>query len=470
MVRLNRSMMERYEIVDRRPKTLRAALFGIDQMMLCGAARLLDRANELGGDLGAVCIAYGKEKEQLRMQDGMFTLLIRGEGEDGSPLREERVVQSIIEVADIEKDGMNFAARPELDMLFFSMQFSPEELAAELAVLSHFLHVRFKAGLSAPRVIFLDASAVPGIVGEFQEGVAEFARLSFEDSDFIQWLKGVSFQSFLVDSLFDELSDAEFEKAQRDMNYQDSFLLWAEPQLKCVAEVDLPEELAAVCDHGDFALACEQKNRIFDSLQFLCAALGFLSGYDNAAQVMKDENLRSFIGRAFFDELLPVLPWPREEIAPLVISSFARLENAMNDVPLLHECMMVNFHRSLLPSIRAYAEREFDVPPRLTLAFSAAIMIYAGVRSGDDGEYEILRGKDKFTVRDSTCILEAFSQYAHDMPAETLSYAVLADRDLWDRDLREIDGLELRTALDIASIQRVGFRETLRQREATFNS
>ena len=33
MVQLNRSMMERYEIADRRPQTLRAVIFGADRLM-----------------------------------------------------------------------------------------------------------------------------------------------------------------------------------------------------------------------------------------------------------------------------------------------------------------------------------------------------------------------------------------------------------------------------------------------------
>ena len=106
MVQLNRSMMERYEIEDRRPQTLRAAIFGADCMMLGVAARLLDTANARGGDLGAVC--FTRAAQALRAQDGMFTLLVRGEGEDGSAIREERVVQSIIAAVDPEAEFDSF--------------------------------------------------------------------------------------------------------------------------------------------------------------------------------------------------------------------------------------------------------------------------------------------------------------------------------------------------------------------------
>lgn len=463
MVRLNRSMMERYEIIDRRPKTLRAMLFGLDPTMLCAAARLLDRANELGGDLGAVCVTGSEEAEQLRAQDGMFTLLVRGEREDGSPLREERVVQSILEVANVE-DGLGFAARPELDIFMLASLLDPKEYLDQAAVLTRCLRARWEENLSAPLVLLLDGSPAPESSSKLRACVTELAALS-RDSGFAAWLKDVSFSTLLVDSLFGELSDTEFAKVQREMNYQDRFLLWAEPQLKCTAESALPEELALACDDGEFSRTCEQKSRVFDSLRFICASVGFLSGMNSFSQVLRDEKLRSFIGHAFFDELLPVLPWTREEISPCVISAFSRLENSMNEIPLPDACLFRGFGRSLLPSICAYAQREFEAPPRISLAFAAAIMIYAGARRNADGQYEILRGKDKHILRDDPFFCEAFSQLAHDMPAESLAYAVLADRDLWGEDLREIDGLELRLSLDLSSIQRVGFRETLRLRE-----
>ena len=80
----------------------------------------------------------------------------------------------------------------------------------------------------------------------------------------------------------------------------------------------------------------------------------------------------------------------------------------------------------------------------------------------DRGVYEIQRGDASCPVHDDPEILEAFSRMAHDMPAESLAYAVLADRALWGMDLREIDGLEMRVCFDISSIQRIGLRETMR--------
>ena len=119
MIQLNRSMMERYEIADRRPQTLRAAIFGADQMMLGAAARLLDRANEQDADAGAVCITTAANA--LNTQAGMFTLLVRADNEDGRHTSEERVVQSILKAVNPETEFdavLGYAAEPALEVIF----------------------------------------------------------------------------------------------------------------------------------------------------------------------------------------------------------------------------------------------------------------------------------------------------------------------------------------------------------------
>lgn len=461
MLQLNRSMMDRYEIADRRPQTLRAAIFGADQLMLGVAARLLDRANENGGDVGALCVAPAAAA--LSKQDCVFTLLVRGDLESGGAFKEERVVQSILQALDPESDFdalLAIAARPELEMIFLSENCD----ALELALAARFLHERMQADLPAPMLILPGEHPCPENRESIKKAILAIAAPWRNAPEFAAWMQNVEIRLMLAESLSGLLNEQESAKARRDMNYRDDFIAWAEPQLKCTADGPMPSCIADVCASGDFTLACTKKARIFDAAVFLCAALGYLSGMDSFAQTLRDERLRDWIGHAFFDEILPALPYPQEEIAQDVISAFGRLENSMNNMPLMEisRGMLGGFGRTLLPAIRAYAEREFEAPPRLTLALSAAIMIYAGARKNDRGEYEILRGDARQIVRDRPEILEAFSALAHDMPAESLAYAVLADRTIWGGDLREIDGLELRLCWDLSSIQRVGLRETLR--------
>lgn len=454
MVQLNRSMMERYEIADRRPQTLRAAIFGADQMMLGAAARLLDRANEQGADAGAVCITAAADA--LNAQDGMFTLLVRGDNEDGSHTSEERVVQSILKAVNPE-EAIDYAAEPELEVIFLSANCND----VVLAQLARFLYVRWEKQLPAPVVLRMGAQVQAVSIEEAMEALCSGWK---NDAQFSEWIRKLPFRAMLAETLCGGLDEAERAKALHDMNYRDDFIGWAEPQIKCTPEGDVPAWLRPVCESEDFAVACERKARVFDTVVFLCVSVGYLCGKDTFAEVLKDEKLRDWIGHAFFDEVMPELPWSREEVTPWVISAFNRLENSMNNMPLLEvgRGMMHNFRWTLLPPIRDWAKREFEAPRRLSLALAAAIMLYAGARENGAGLYEVARGEKTAFIHDDPESLEAFSRLAHDMPAESLAYAALADWEIWGGDLREVDGLEMRIAFDLSSIQRIGLRETMR--------
>lgn len=461
MIQLNRSMMERYEIADRRPQTLRAAIFGADQMMLGGAARLLDRANELGADAGAVC--FTRAAEALNAQDGMFTLLVRGDNADGSHISEERVVQSILKAMNPETEPealLSYAAEPALEIIFLLTGCD----GMVLGQVARFLYARWEKKLPAPVLYLMSAHVQADCDLYICEAMAALASGWNCGEEFDAWLRKVPVRRMLVETLCGGLNENECAKARHDMNYQDDFIGWAEPQLKCTPEGDAPVWLKPVCETGDFAAACHLKERVFDAVVFLCVSVGYLCGMDTFAQVLKDEKLRDWIGHAFFDEVMPSLPYGREGIAPAVISAFNRLENSMNDMPLLEvgRGLLRNFPKALLPAIRAYAQQEFEAPRHLSLALAAAIMLYAGARENDAGVYEVARGEKAAAVYDTPEILEAFSRLAHDMPAESLAYAALADWDIWGADLREVDGLEMRVAFDLSSIQRIGLRETMR--------
>jgi tagaturonate reductase len=207
----------------------------------------------------------------------------------------------------------------------------------------------------------------------------------------------------------------------------------------------------------DLVPALNDKRRAFDAGLFAMAAPGWLLGCNTLSDCMKHERLRDFVGRCYADELLPADPDARAAIAPRVIQAFERFENPLNENALLPTArpLLMRFRRAVLPIMRAWADENYEPPRLLSFALAATIMLYAGARSNAEGRYEVYRGTQVFTLEDDPEALAVFATLSHDMPPEALAYAVLADRELWQgEDLREIDGLEARVALDIANLQR----------------
>ena len=57
----------------------------------------------------------------------------------------------------------------------------------------------------------------------------------------------------------------------------------------------------------------------------------------------------------------------------------------------------------------------------------------------------------------------SFSRLSCDMPPESLAYAALSDRAIWEEDLREIPGLEDTIASQLRDLQLLGLMEAIKK-------
>jgi len=457
---LERSMLERYDIVPHAPEGIKAVFFGAHADMLGIAARLLDDA---APDMGAVCVETDASgfAAKLNAQEGLFTVIVRGYLNDRDVHR-EHVVQNVLKALDpeVDFDGITALAGEEKLAVAF-LDAARDDAATAFGLAAKLLVERFSAHLPAISFICLGESAA--CAEQVRSAIAKIADCWHTDAGFNTWLDSCAFYPALADCLVCRSTPDEAAMLCAEMNYADAMIHIAEPYVSLV--IQAPDAFRLACGwkdtYGlrftdDIRSEFEKKHRIFDAGLFLMAGPGYLSGCDTLRDCMQKENLREYIGRAFFDEIIPNAPFAREEITPYVISAFERFENPLNDNRIL-QCghhLMRRFILGVLPVIKAWSDENFEAPPLLGHALAATIMLYAGVRRNDKGVFEVARGDQTHELSDRIDILEAFSCLAHDMPCESLAYAALADRTLWDgQDLRDIDGLESRVVFSISAIQ-----------------
>lgn len=419
--RLNPGMLARYEIENRRPARVNAVQFGLSESLLGTVDRLIDDA---GLGIGIACVETDGSGHAARLsaQEGLYTLIIRGY-ENEEPLRREQVVQCVLSACG--PDGLE-ALSSDPAIALGIVDDTPE--AREMA--KSFIEARRSAGLGE---IFL-------------------LRLG---------------ENALADSLAFRSEPDEAARECATMNYLDDMLHIAEPYARltlCASDrfreqfpLDRAEGVRFT-DADGFALASRLKAQVFDAGLCLMAAAGWLNGCDTLCDCMKHARLRQFVGECFTEEIMPALSdLDRQAVERAVIESFARYENPLNRNRILRAAdhLIERFRRGMLPLLRRLSDETFEPPRRMAFALAATIMLYAGARvSGDGSRYEVARGRQAEAIHDDPAVLEGFSTLAHDMPPESLAYAALADRELWQADLRQIDGLEARVALDIAAMQR----------------
>ena len=425
MQRLEPGMMARYEIEAHRPTEVNAIQFGMGEALLGVVDRLIDSA---GIDLGIVCVEAGEAgcAARLQRQSGLYTVLLRGyEGDE--PVRREEVVQCILR-AETPEALEALAGDPALQLCL--VDDTPEAKALH----GRFVALRQARGLEAPPALCLNGGGIP----------------------------------MLADGLVFKAEADEAAMVCREMNYLDELLHLGEPFARLT--ICAPAEFRArfpldrapgvvFADPEAFALERTLRQRVFDAGLFLMAAPGWLNGCDTLSDCMKHERLRQFVGRAFTGELMPAAASiPREALEKRVIESFTRYENPLSRSRILRcsKNLLDFIAESAVPVMRAWADGHFEPPRAMAFALAATIMLYAGARFDDKtGRWQVARGRQLETLWDDPEKLQIFSTLAHDMPPETLAYAALADRELWrGHDLRDIDGLEARVALDIAAIQR----------------
>ena len=459
MQRLKRDMLSRYEIPERAPGTLNAVQFGMGEALMGVADRLIDGA---GAGVGIACLGTDAKVRQgadpaalLREQDGLYTVLVRGYRDD-QPVRREDVVQCVLRVPG-EEELEALAREPGLELGLIDSQ--TDGGGDALALAARLLKARHAAGMDG--LSFICLGNAPDCAERVRASIAE----RVDEPGFEGWLRSVNnFYPALAEGFAPRADAREAARQCAEMNYADGMLRIAEPFARLVIQAPAPVRRRWPLDGAgeirfvdDIAPLMARKRRLFDAGLFAMAAPGWLLGCDTLSDCMKHERLRAFVGGTYYEELLSAGEGAREEDAAYVIEAFERFENPLNANAILRagRYLLRRFERGALPLMRAWAEENFEPPRRLSFALAATIMVYAGARPNASGQYEIFRGTQVHTLVDDPEALAVFATLSHDMPPEALAYAALADRELWHgEDLREIDGLEARVALDIANLQR----------------
>lgn len=212
----------------------------------------------------------------------------------------------------------------------------------------------------------------------------------------------------------------------------------------------------------------EKKNareRIQGCLYSLITPAGVMAGLDTVKDCMRDPVLRPFLGHALLHEILPCMGLGRETLNPLTMEICGEMENptVMQPLALLMPNAVRAWRDQALPVLKTFEERECELPPCLCMSLSLLIMLFSGARQDGEGRYTYLKNGETCYFNEDEEILFSFSRLSCDMPPESLAYAALSDRAIWEEDLREIPGLEDTIAAQLRDLQLLGLMEAVGQ-------
>ena len=204
------------------------------------------------------------------------------------------------------------------------------------------------------------------------------------------------------------------------------------------------------------------RTRMEGSLLSMILPVGLLAGLDTVHACMKEDTLRAFLGHTLLHEIMPCLGEHRDILDPVAMAVCKDLEDpaAAQPLALLPEAVR-GWDSQALPILKNYVERDEHLPPCLCMSLACLIMLYAGARREEDGRYTVLKNGERCFVSEDEEVLSSFSRLSCDMPPESLAYAALSDRAIWEEDLREIPGLEDLITEQLRDLQLLGLLDAM---------
>lgn len=186
--------------------------------------------------------------------------------------------------------------------------------------------------------------------------------------------------------------------------------------------------------------------------------VAFQAGLDTVGEAMNDAEICAFVEKAIYEEIIPVLDLPCDELHSFASAVTGRFRNPYIKHQLLSIALngMTKYRTRILPQLLAGQKATGKLPARLTFALAALIAFYRAERNGE-----------RYPVQDDAHWLERYQQLwtqHHDKQVTTreLVSSVLSVSEHWEQDLTLVNGLVDQVVLDLDAILSKGMRDAVK--------
>ncbi|MDK2967809.1 tagaturonate reductase [Lacrimispora sp.] len=405
--------------------------------------------------------------DMINEQEGLYTLFLRG-FENGRKVNDKRVISCVSRCLNPYKDYetvLACAENPDLRYIACntteagitydpSCQFTDVPADSYPGKLTQFLYRRFeKFGREASKgFVILSCELIDNNGKELEKCVLSYARQWNLGDEFINWIKAENiFCSTLVDRIVTGYPRNEAAAICEELGYQDNIIDTGEVFGFWVIEgpdslkKELPFEEAGlpviIC--GDHKPYKQRKVRILNGAHTSFVLGAYLAGQDIVRNCMEDEVICGFMNKTIYDEIIPTLTLPEEELKSFAASVTERFKNPFIDHALLAISLnsTSKWKARVMPSLKGYVEKNHALPSCITASFAFYIAFYHGTTLTEDGLTAARPAGDTYTVKDDKQILQFF--YDHkDEDAAALTHSVCTNTEFWGEDLSAIPGFE----------------------------
>ena len=449
-----------------------------------------DLANERHGFNGKVAvvqpIAQGLT-DMVNAQEGLYTLYLRG-FQDGKTVNDKRVISCVSRCINPYQDYAAFLAcakNPDLRYIVSNTteagivydagsEFDQTPPVTFPAKLTRFLYERFLhfGKEQGKGMVILSCELIDNNGKELKRCVEKYIEQWNLGDAFKAWLdKENLFCSSLVDRIVTGYPRNEAAKLNEENGYEDNLIdtgevfgAWVIEGPEWLAKelpfVDGKLPVIVTPDHKPYK---QRKVRILNGAHTTMVLGAYLAGQDIVRNCMQDDVIKGYMNKAIYEEIIPTLDLPEQELKDFAAAVEERFANPFIDHQLLSISLnsVSKWKARCMPSLKEYMHRFGKIPACLSLGLASLIAFY----HGDHMENGALMGKrpagNAYAIQDDAAVLAFFLDHKDDA-ADALVHAVMTNESFWGENLTLLPGLEETVKADLACILEKGAYEAMR--------
>lgn len=365
---------------------------------------MLQKLNDNGSFEGNVVVVQPIEQgmcDMLEKQNCVYTHLIRGvEGVEKTVVD---VISRCVKPYDDWNAYLDLAKNPDFRFVVSNTTESgivyssedkitdapPKTFPAKVTLL---LKKRFDLRLRG--FIFLPCELIDRNGDNLKKCVLSYADLWNLGDDFKAWIEN---DNVFCNTLVDRINTGYPRGEELNLGYDDNmvntseyFHLWV---IEC--DYDLEKELPfksaglnVIVTKDKLSMYRTRKVRILNGAHTSLVPYALLEGYDTVKSCIDSEKMLSHIRSCVFDEIIPTLDLPKDELveyAEGVIGRFANpyIKHYLSSIALNS---VSKFKVRVLPSILEYIKRYNKMPQTLIFSFAKLLDFYKTDMTNDDAE------------------------------------------------------------------------------------
>ena len=461
--------------------------FGEGNFLRAFVDYFVDLMNEKAGFNGKVVlvqpIASGLTNT-INEQEGLYTLLLRGR-ENGKKTERRRIISAVSRCVNPYEDYALFlenAKNPELRFIVSNTTEAGIAFDSSCCLedappssfpgkLTAFLYERWKLGLKG--FIILSCELIDHNGEQLKKCVNKYIELWGLSEDFKSWVERENiFCSTLVDRIVTGYPRQEAENLCENFGYEDNLIdtgeifgFWVIEGPQCI-KGELPFEKAelpviVVDDHSPYK---QRKVRILNGAHTSMVLGAYLAGKDIVRECIEDDVICTFMKKVIYDEVIPTLDLPKDEL----LAFASAVEDRFNNPYVDHQLLSISLNSTskwkarVMPSLTEYYVRKKQLPKCITFSFAAYLAFYHNAKEMGAGYLIGERGAARYEVRDEQKVLNFYYEHRNDS-AKELARAVIHNTDFWGDGLEKLDGFENAVSDMLERIETVGMYQAMKE-------